>query len=382
MLGASEHCQSTHGQRPMTAGGGHWTMPITASHQHRDVPYKLTWSLSWKPEIMSVAMAASNYATSGGIAAIARSYGVSRRTARDHCVALAGFGVAAQEKLLKDIESRMTSEGAPNLLYAACALMYDEAGQKLTTPLGSTRKVFARKAGARKGQLALEDDVGEGGAASGHLLARVVRNVASVKLEVCVARMWLQWLEQGDTAPRNLEIFIPPSAIPSTSARHLWGALRGSKLLEPVLRAKAALLNRAAATTGIVLDIDQTDNASGNDLFFAACCHSDPEAWNKTRVLCLNHQVHLGMMQLFGGAAPARLVGNLYTICAFLRMGVHMLRVVLGVQKYFRQPGKLSVVLGHPPDSARHGICCRAEEFPHLPQVCGRPVSTDDCTGA
>ena len=135
--------------------------------------------------------------------------------------------------------------------------------------------------------------------------------------------------------------------------------------------AKNALLNWAAECTGIAVDVDQTDNASGNDLFFAAHCFKDPSSWCKGRILCLNHQNHLGMMQLFNGVFDQKLIGTLYTICAFLNMGAHMLRLILALDRFLDVPGRVVRVVGVPPTAADDAFTSELQSYLlfHVPEA-------------
>ena len=306
-------------------------------------------------------MAASAFNNSGGIAAVARAHEVSLNACKAHVMQLAEFAMASQSKLLEALTRHM-QQGRPPLLYAACLQMYDETGQKIVASAAGVKKtsVYTRTSRKRKSaELAALADasreprlplaLGNGGKAEGagtQVFQRSTAVTAATKLEVCVQRMFFQWLEKGDTRPRNLEVFIPPVRIPSTSARWLWSALRGTPQIKPVLAFKRALLDRAAETTGLAVDLEHTDNASGNDLYYAAATQTDNPEWAKSRILCLNRQSHLGMMGLFSGPLQAKFIGPLYAVTAFLRMGAHSLRLMMSIDTFLSRPGVVRVVKG------------------------------------
>ena len=139
-------------------------------------------------------------------------------------------------------------------------------------------------------------------------------------LDIMASRMFSQWQEQEGRL-RAFEISIPPLPVPTTSARSLWGVLRQHPLLEGARRFKQALLDAAAEAGSLALDFDQTDAASGNDLYFAACCKVDSPAWVKDRVLCMSHQNHHSLMTIVHAVSGVPLVGSLYTMASILRMG-------------------------------------------------------------
>ena len=123
----------------------------------------------------------------------------------------------------------------------------------------------------------------------------------------CVLVAHFQWAQRGEAKVRAMEIVVPPVAVASSSAKSLWSALREHPLTQPTMRFKTALLDVAVATPGgLGFDIDQTDNASGNELYFAAACAKDNPSWVKDRVLCLNHQNHHCVMTVVTGVLGSR----------------------------------------------------------------------------
>ena len=93
-------------------------------------------------------------------------------------------------------------------------------------------------------------------------------------------------------------------------------------------------------------DMEQTDNASGNDLYFAGTCQVDSADWVKDRVLCLSHQNHHCGMALVHTVVGVPVVSQLYTIASFLRMGTYMLRCVMALRRFLAREEHLQVVSG------------------------------------
>ncbi len=161
----------------------------------------------------------------------------------------------------------------------------------------------------------------------------------STTLAICVAKCKFQWYydDPDDIRPRCFEPWIPPIVISSGSARNLWNVLRRHPFIIDILRFKNALLRRTIQCSGLCADIDQTDAASGVDLFYAATCKVDPVEYAKTRLVCMSHQHHIAMMLLFGGVLALQWIGTLFNIAMLLRMGTYMVRLVLHVPSFMDQ---------------------------------------------
>ena len=306
------------------------------------------------PDQMSVRIAASAFNNSGGLSGVARTFECHRETVRRHAVVLASCQMEGRNRVMENIRKRVLDED-PDILYAICATMYDETGQVMNARVGAARR---RMAVAGKSNRAIADEsaaLAEGAAAgalpTGATRSIAVANTMSVKQEVCVNKMWLQWLERGHRSPRNICITFPPATLPSTSARHLFAVLRGNPHVAAALKLKDAVLGRAAECTGLAVDVDHSDNASGNDLAYAAMCAVDPSEWTKLRILCMNHQNHLGMMGVFSGAFESKFCSGLYSICSYLRLGYHMLRLSLSVAPFLESPGTLCITHAQPSPS-------------------------------
>ena len=269
------------------------------------------------PVPMQIKMAASTLSDS--VRSMARRFEVDKRSVPRMLACVAEFQVVSQVQLVTQLTHWLES-AKPKIEFAAASLMFDETGQqmKILMPAGGSEVRPAASASRRLPKIA--------------------------KVEICAGRNFYQWLECDSSRLRAFELVMPPLAVPTTSAKALWAALRGHPLTQPVMRFKRALLDRAVESGGQAFDLSCTDAASGNDLLFAAECIVDDPRWAKDRILCMNHQNHHTMMVLVHAVVGIALVSALYTMSSFLRMGTYLLRCVLALRMFLRQPGRLNVV--------------------------------------
>ena len=195
-----------------------------------------------------------------------------------------------------------------------------------------------------------------------HMGKKIARAMSSQRrtraspVELCVADVFFQWYEFGQQRPRAFGLCLPPEAIPSSSSRCLWDRFRNLEYLEPVRAFKAELLDRAAQSGGMPVDFENTDNASGNDLYFSACENVDMLAhptWIKARVLCFNHSNQHTVVWLIASVLSVALVSKMAAVAQFLSMGTHMLRLVLHVGVWARQLDRVELREGSPPPCER-----------------------------
>jgi len=131
----------------------------------------------------------------------------------------------------------------------------------------------------------------------------------------------------------------------------LWSALRHHKAVAAIQKFKHALLNRTAASGGLPFDLNQSDNASGNDLYHAATCLKDPATWIKDQQICMNHQTQHSIIIFVVVTFGMQVVSALYTIVAFISMGTHLVRCLLALPGLLSTPGAVTVIDGAPSDA-------------------------------
>ena len=112
---------------------------------------------------------------------------------------------------------------------------------------------------------------------------------------------------------------------------------------------KRVLLSQTLASGGVAIDLDQNDDASGNDLYFAACC--GVESWIKANRICFNHKNNHVQVALVTGVFGVGIVSKLAVASSLLRMGTYLLRCVLKVEGFLVQDGVVSLVEGPAPEA-------------------------------
>ena len=275
-------------------------------------------------------------------AALARQFQVHPKTVAGTLCRVADFAVEAQFRLLKALTSWL-QESAPRLRFAAASLMYDEASQRLAVPMAPGANAILLVPGTLTADTVAVHEGGVGAAGDAGVAPRLAalrrrrQTHRVVTVEIFASRCFFQWWQGEGAAPRALEIILPPFGVASSAARSLWAVIRQHPLMQPVLEFKKALLDAAAENGGVGVDLEQTDNASGNDLFFAATTMVDNPDWAKDRQICLNHQSHHCLLTVVKDVFGTQLVGTLYTLTSFLRMGTYLLRCVLAL-KHFLAP--------------------------------------------
>ena len=275
--------------------------------------------------------------------AMAQVY-LSHRTTIARTLLVQGeFEITAQLKLMEKLEGWCT-ETEPDLELAAGADMYDETGQKLSMVV---KEIVDRTSG-----MPMIRDSGEAPGEQPSLIKARVRTVRST-MDVQAARFVFQWKVRGDDSSHCCFEFIShPSTLASCSARNMWGALRSHPTMARYRSCKKALLDRASQT-GLSFDIDHGDDASGNDLYFAAACCSDNPKWIKDKVKCFNHQNHHCFITLIVAVVGMTVVSNLFSLAVYLSLGTYFLRCALALPHYLAKPGIVKVEFGHvPPDDA------------------------------
>lgn len=179
-------------------------------------------------------------------------------------------------------------------------------------------------------------------------ISRKMNAAAVAKVDINVVLVKCQWLWEGETQPHCIDVFSPSSPQGSTKARATWLALRNHKFWGPFMKFKEAMLNKAARSDGLVMDVDVTDAATPNDLLWACESHVDPQTWGKQRLLCQSHQNHISLMTLFGGIYVLRFVSELYNWSTLLRSGSYFLQLLVAAHEHFRRSDSVTVESGLP----------------------------------
>ena len=272
---------------------------------------------------------------------IATRFQIHPRTVPRIVEVVAHCQLECQAKLMEQL-TRWLGDSKPKLRFAAASTMFDETGQKLKVcvPGGGL--------GTDVSSIVPLDAATAGSSGNRKLLQK------HATIDIMASRMFFQWQEEVGRL-RAFEITVPPLPVPRTNARSLWGVLRQHPILQTTLRFKRALLDAAAEGGGLALDFDQTDAASGNDLYFAATCMTDNPLWVKEQVLCMSHQNHHSLMTIVHAVSGVPLVGSLYTMASFLRMGTYMLRCVLALRGFLALPGRVMVENASMVSAARVG---------------------------
>ena len=110
---------------------------------------------------------------------------------------------------------------------------------------------------------------------------------------------------------------------------------------------KRALLGCTTRSGGLAFSCQNADDASGMDLYDAACVLKDaPEGYIFGKIKCQSHQCQHVILTLFAGVIPMQSISGLQRVTSFVGLGSHLLRCNLAVTAYLSQPGKVVIVTG------------------------------------
>ena len=91
-----------------------------------------------------------------------------------------------------------------------------------------------------------------------------------------------------------------------------------------------------------------SDDASSNDLYFAAVHSSEPDAWIKDRGYCGNHNTQHTVQWLVSTLFTMAFASTLFKATSFLCMGTHLYRFVQYVPTFVEKPGRVVFRAGAP----------------------------------
>ena len=156
-----------------------------------------------------------------------------------------------------------------------------------------------------------------------------------------------EWWIKGEERARAMSLILPPFNIPSSSARALWGRWH-SKPMGQMNNFHRALLRTAQNSGGLAVHFHNCDDASSNDLFFAAEHSSEPDAWIRDRGYCGNHNTQHTVQWLVTTVFTMTFISTLFRTTTFLAMGTHIYRFVLHVPAFVQQPDRVVFKTGIP----------------------------------
>ena len=253
-------------------------------------------------------------------------FGVSKKSCVRHAQHMATFVLNLQVAFLRAGVSWLLHDKRSSLLrYACVSTMFDETSQKLmcelrpntqrTTelamllPIAESAAVFptadvveCRQHGGKFGKWGARRPLTRKPTGADKLMQPGLRQ--SVKLNLNVTKITIQWQECDDLVPKVVEIVCPPPIeLADGKAKSLWNALRGHAVMRDIVEFKEALLHRCEADGGLAVDVDQCDDASANALYFAATAQklqTDAPLRVRVRLKCMNHQAHHAQLAPIG----------------------------------------------------------------------------------
>ena len=171
------------------------------------------------------------------------------------------------------------------------------------------------------------------------------QQVAKSTIETQACRIMFEWCE-GDPAEnqiRSFEVVLPPVPMPSASAVSLWSCMQNHRAYVAVRRCKDAMRRCCIRPGSLAADFDHSDDASGNDLYYAGLLKRDYENYGgrlmKTRSLCLNHGAQQAVIDSISASSGLAFISGGWTPAVFLSMGTYWLRCIVSLPRLLRKPG-------------------------------------------
>lgn len=269
-------------------------------------------------------------------------YQISEWSVRQHISSMAEFYLSVTDLLLAEMERELDGPTPPHIESASWMDAFDGTGQKVGVTLQTSSKLTLGRGTRLK---PIMDASGE----SPPIVSRGSKARARTTVEVIAGRQLAQWKIRG-RKPTNLEIIDSPCGVPSSAARYVWYAWRGTKGKARILAFKRKLLNRAVECGALVTDFCLTDGASADDLFHAATCMVDPASWGKQHSLCMSHQNHHCLMAMVMAVMGGTLMSYCFSIAVFIGMGTHLLRISMSIKHFLARDGYFVVTTSPPSD--------------------------------
>lgn len=169
-------------------------------------------------------------------------------------------------------------------------------------------------------------------------------SVMVLRVSVCIA-----W-SGGRHMPIFYECIVPPMVLPSTSAANMYYCLRNHPSYMEFWQRLQALRSKCV-WRGCLLE---SDAAYANEKLVAFFLQAAPAAGNTLLAwkACHSHKnMHVENMVL--SAVDVKLIGKIYSMCAFLRSGTHWFRLKRALTEWSAEASRDRVVYGQPTELSR-----------------------------
>lgn len=137
-----------------------------------------------------------------------------------------------------------------------------------------------------------------------------------------------------------IDVIVPPLRVAWPSASNIWNCRESCDFHHQFLRLGKKMFAKCINDKGLPMDLECIGNASSNDLLYYAEMQEERAGICKSRVLCSDHNIRVYTVNF----VTLPFVNNMYGSAVFLGMGTCFTRCLLGLPKFLRTLGVVSVV--------------------------------------